>query len=202
MGWGQSKEKKPKKGKKNRITKEDEALLELKLKLRKVRDYQKKIDRVMSREEEIIKQCMLEGKKQQALRALRLRKQQEEMLKRSEGMYDNLQNLVNDIEAAQLQRDVFEGLKQGTALLQQLQQEVTLEDVEMLMDETRDAIEYQNRIDEAMGTSLNAAEEAELEDELDAILQAQQAAAMPAVPATALPKAEGAGEVEAEPELS
>jgi charged multivesicular body protein 6 len=51
---------------------------------------------------------------------------------------------VSQIEFLELESKVFEGIKEGNAVLQQLNEQMTIEDVENLMDETRDQIENVN----------------------------------------------------------
>lgn len=48
------------------------------------------------------------------------------------------------IEFAQVQSQVVEKLKSGNEILAQLQQELSLEEVEKLMADTAEAISYQN----------------------------------------------------------
>lgn len=51
-----------------------------------------------------------------------------------------------------------------------LQAETSLEDVENLMDETADAISYQNEIDHALSTQLSESDQIEIEAELELII--------------------------------
>lgn len=55
-------------------------------------------------------------------------------------------------------------------MLKELQKEMSLSDVEKLMDETADAIAYQNEIDELLSTRLSEAEVEDIERELDALV--------------------------------
>lgn len=48
------------------------------------------------------------------------------------------------IEFAQVEVRVVEGLKAGNRILRELQEEVRVDDVEKLMDDTAEAIAYQN----------------------------------------------------------
>jgi charged multivesicular body protein 6 len=50
---------------------------------------------------------------------------------------------------------VFEGLQRGNEVLKQIHSQMTLEDVEKLMDDTQEAIEYQNVKDSIVFISLN-----------------------------------------------
>ena len=50
---------------------------------------------------------------------------------------------MNDLEFAQVETKVVDGLKAGNASLKKLHQLLSIEDVEKIMDETREGIEYQ-----------------------------------------------------------
>lgn len=51
---------------------------------------------------------------------------------------------IDSIEFAQMEQKVFEGLKAGNDVLKAIHSEMTIEDVENLMLDTQEAIEYQN----------------------------------------------------------
>lgn len=56
---------------------------------------------------------------------------------------DNIQRMVDEIEFSQVELKVFEELKRGTQALKNIQSEMKIEDVEKLMEESREAMEYQ-----------------------------------------------------------
>lgn len=57
------------------------------------------------------------------------------------GRRNNVQTMT--IEFAMVEQQVFEGLQRGNEVLAELQQELSLEDVEKLMADTAEAIAYQ-----------------------------------------------------------
>lgn len=71
------------------------------------------------------------------------------------------------IEQAMVEKQVFAGLAAGNQVLKELHKEMSLADVEKLMDETADSIAYQNEIDELLSTRLSVADEEDIERELD-----------------------------------
>ena len=64
---------------------------------------------------------------------------------------------------------MLDGLKQGTDILQKLNQAMKLEDVDKIMDDTQDAIEYQRQVENALSGSLSAEDEDAIAAELDAL---------------------------------
>lgn len=67
----------------------------------------------------------------------------ESLLDKTDQQLDNLQQMVDNIEFAQIEMKVVEGLKTGNKCLEEMHKIMSLEDVEQIMAETQDAIEYQ-----------------------------------------------------------
>jgi charged multivesicular body protein 6 len=110
----------------------------------KLRQYQKKITVITSREKEIAKECLARGKKDKALLALRRKKYQESLLAKTDEQLEQLEKLTSSVEFALVQKDVVFGLQQGTQVLKQIHKEMGgLEAVEKLMGETEEAKAYQ-----------------------------------------------------------
>ena len=91
---------------------------------------------------------------------------------------------------------MIKGLEAGNATLKALQAETSLDAVQNLMDETHDAIDYQNQIDLALSTQLTESDQAEIEAELDSIINSManvtastnDALIFPQVPSQKLPQ--------------
>jgi charged multivesicular body protein 6 len=110
----------------------------------KLRQYQKKITVITSREKEIAKECLARGEKDNALLALRRKKYQESLLAKTDSQLEQLEKLTSSVEFALVQKDVVFGLQQGTQVLKQIHKEMGgLEAVEKLMGETEEARAYQ-----------------------------------------------------------
>ncbi|KAG0224809.1 Vacuolar protein sorting-associated protein 20 [Actinomortierella wolfii] len=151
-----------------KITSHDRAILDLKL------------DAVIAKELENAKSYLAKGEKKKALLALRRKKFQEGLLEKATMQMTNLDELTYSIEHAMMEKQVLDGLKAGNQVLKELHKEMSLADVEKLMDETHEAIAYQNEIDELLSTRLSVAEAEEIERELDELVAAELQ--MPDVP--------------------
>lgn len=91
------------------------------------------------------RQSLAAGDKPRALLALRRKKYQEQLLSRTDGQLQQLEQLVRNVEFAQIQKDVVFGLQQGTKVLKEIHAEMGgIERVELLMGESAEAIAYQN----------------------------------------------------------
>ncbi|KAH9937176.1 Snf7-domain-containing protein [Fomitopsis serialis] len=152
-----------------KITKQDHAILDLKLQRDKVRQYQKKIQEVLNREHEIAKQQLAAGHKDRALLALRKRKYQEGLLAKTDAQLENLDKLVSTIEFSLIEVSVLHGLQQGNEVLKQIHKEMNVESVEKLLEETAEAREYQREIDEMLANTLSAEDEEAVQSELQAL---------------------------------
>lgn len=143
---------------------------------------------------EVAKKLLSEGKKQQALIALKKKKLQEVHLARSQAQLDNISTLIDSVEFAQIEVKVFDALKAGNVALGQLHDAIGgVEAVEELLLDTEDAIARQNEIDEVLGQSM-AAEQIDEDDilaELDALeLEESGVQKLPNVPHHELPTKE------------
>ena len=110
----------------------------------KLRQYQKRITVVTTREKQIARECLARGEKDKALLALRRKKHQESLLANTDAQLEQLEKLTSSVEFALVQKDVVFGLQEGTKVLQQIHKEMGgLEAVEKLMGESEEARAYQ-----------------------------------------------------------
>jgi len=184
MGALFSKKEGAKKGP-SRVTEQDKAVLKLKQTRDKLKQYQKKIVLSQEKEREVAKECLRNGRKDKAMRLLKKKKYQDTLLAKTDTQLDNLDTLVNDLEFAQVEVKVMEGLKGGNEALSELHKIMTLDDVEKIMGDTEEAVAYQREIDDIMagGVGAEEADDDELLAELDVML-GTDVSDMPDVPVT------------------
>ncbi|KAI8081286.1 Snf7-domain-containing protein [Halteromyces radiatus] len=175
---------------KNKITSQDQAILNLKIQRDKLKQYQKKVNLVIEKEIQAAKVSLNQGNKKKALLALKKKKYQEQLLEKTEQQLLNLEELTQSIEYALVEKQVLEGLKNGNDVLKEIHKEMSLEDVERLMDDTADSIAYQNQIDDILSEQLTAEDEEEIMKELDQLRLEELDANLPSVPESELPKTE------------
>ncbi|KAG8739953.1 Vacuolar protein sorting-associated protein 20 [Ceratobasidium sp. 414] len=155
-----------------KISAQDRAIVDIKNQRDELKRYRRRIQTVLDREHAIAKESLANGNKRIALLALRRRKYQESMLQKTEGQLETLENLVSSIEFALLEKDILFGLQQGTKVLKSIHAETSLEDVEKLMEESAEAVAYQNEIDQMLTSHMTVDEEEAVQKEL-AQLQAE-----------------------------
>ncbi|KFZ66044.1 Charged multivesicular body protein 6, partial [Podiceps cristatus] len=121
-----------------------------------------------------------------AMLLLKKKRYQEQLLDKTENQISNLERMVQDIEFTQIEMKVIEGLKIGNECLNKMHQVMSIEEVERIMGETQDAVEYQRQIDEILAGSLTEEDEDAILEELNAITQEQME--LPEVPSEPLPE--------------
>nr|XP_023013767.1 charged multivesicular body protein 6-B [Leptinotarsa decemlineata]XP_023013768.1 charged multivesicular body protein 6-B [Leptinotarsa decemlineata] len=167
-----------KKKKTSRVTEQDKAILQLKQQRDKLKQYQKRIELSLSKDRDIAKKLLSGGQKDRAKLLLRKKRYQEQLLTKTDNQLDNLEKLTHEIEFAQVELQVVEGLKVGNDALKKVNDALNIEDIESILEETREGIEKQNEINELLSGKLTDEDEAAVEEELAAIITEQ----LPEVP--------------------
>lgn len=109
---------------------------------------------------------------------LRKKKYQENLLGTTDKEIEALEKLTNDLEFAQVQQQVLDGLKVGNEALKKIHEILTIDEVERIMDETREGIEKQQEIDAIISTGALSQED---EDSVAAELEELVASTLPAI---------------------
>lgn len=144
----------------------DKAVLELKRQRDRLKKYQKQLDVVIARETEMAKELLRKKDKRKAMLCLKKKKYQQQCLEKAEAQLLNLDEMVNAIEYAQIEQKVFEALTEGKDTLQKLNEQTSLEDVEKLMEDTAEAIAYQEELNDVLGGALTELDEEDVLSEL------------------------------------
>mmetsp|Transcript_19596 Transcript_19596/g.33633 ORF Transcript_19596/g.33633 Transcript_19596/m.33633 type:complete len:221 (+) Transcript_19596:179-841(+) len=181
MGSLLSKPKKPK----NRITAHDQAVLDLKVQRDKLRQYQKKIEVVIQREDEVVRELLQQKRKDRALVALKKKKYQQHLLSKADAMIENVEKMVDSIEFAQLETKVLDGLQAGNEALKSIQQELSVEKIEQLLADTADAIQQQQEIEALLSGKLSADDDADVLSQLAQLEAESLEESLPAPPQSA-----------------
>ncbi|XP_001606034.1 charged multivesicular body protein 6 [Nasonia vitripennis] len=166
----------------SRVTEQDKAVLQLKQTRDKLKQYQKRIEQNLERDREIAKKLLRNNQRERALLLLRKKKFQEQALIKADGQLDNLERMVHDLEFAQVEIKVVDGLKLGNEALKKLHAVLSIDEIEKVMDETREGVEKQQEIDELLSGALTDQEEVDVEAELDALITEEAEITTPEVP--------------------
>jgi len=109
----------------------------------KLKQYKKKILIVIEKDKEIARRLLKENKKDRAKLLLKKKRYQEQLIVKTDNQLDLVEQLVHDLEFTQVEMRVLESLKIGNNSLKEMHKLFTVEDVEQIMEETREGIEKQ-----------------------------------------------------------
>ena len=186
MGCVQTKKKDDNRNKESKISKEDKEIGQLLVTRDKVRQYNRRLDANISQCTEAVKACIRQKEKDKALLALRKKKYMQHQLENGQNSLLQLEQLIAEVESARVQQAVVQALKQGNEFLKRMNEQMPLDDVEALMQDTADAIEHQQRVGELLAQNGIA------EDDQDVLLEFEELGGteildLPEVPKHALP---------------
>lgn len=179
MGSGQSRSHK------RTITDVDRAVLALKTQKRKLGEYQKRVEGAIEREEQRAKDLVQCKKNKQALLALKKRKLHQQQLEKVCAWVLKVEESIVHIEQNQVQNDVYANLKRGNEALQILQKEVSLDDVDEILQDSSESAAHWEDINRALSDQLDAKQLGEVDDELkrmEKVMLDEELSALPAAP--------------------
>ncbi|KAI8905504.1 Snf7 family, partial [Gorgonomyces haynaldii] len=151
------------------VSTKDKSILQLKVQRDKLKQYEKQLMVVIDKEVAIAREQLRLKNHHAARLALAKKKYQEQLLEKTGQQLLTLEQLVGSIEYALVEQQVLKGLEEGNKVLKIIHQETSLDKVEKIMDDTRDAIEYQNEIQDLISNHLTEHDEEEIMKELDAL---------------------------------
>jgi len=168
-----------------KVTEKDRAVLELKRQRDKLKMYKNQLENVILRERAVARQLVQQIQatssadtkrllKVRAELALKKKKFQEVLIERTEKQLFNLDELVNNLEFAVVEQQVFKALQSGTQSLQKLNSQMSLDDIDQLMSDSADAIRYQEEVSAMLSKELSPVDEESVRAELEQLEKAQQ----------------------------
>lgn len=89
---------------------------------------------------------------------------------------ENLERLAADIEFAQIELQVVDGLKLGNEALQNINSMLDIEEIERILDETKEGADKQAEINSILSSVITEEDEEDILRELDDLVQAEDAA--------------------------
>ena len=158
----------------------DKAVLELKVTRDKLHKQKKKMLKESEKMTLNAKELLKAGKKDKAAMLLKMRRFREAEITRVEGQIANLETMVHDLQRVEMQAKVFESLKAGTEALKQLQELMPIDEVQKLMDENEEALQYSDEISSILA-KMNPEDEQRADDDLLAMIRELE---LPEAPST------------------
>lgn len=176
----------------SRVSEQDRAVLQLKQQRDKIKQYLKRLELGLEKDRELARKLLQEGRKERAKLLLRKKRFQEQCIERGHTQLENIDRLILDIETTQIEIEVVDSLKTGNDCLKSLNSLMSLEDVENILFETQESVEFQRQIDQliASGGGLSKEDESDILAELERITAESEPIqpSLPEVPTEPLPE--------------
>ncbi|XP_077288528.1 charged multivesicular body protein 6-B-like [Arctopsyche grandis] len=154
----------------SRVTEQDKAVLQLKQQRDKLKQYQKRIELNLEKDRQLAKTLLTNGKRERAKLLLKKKHYQEQLLSNTDSQLENLEKLVHDIEFAQIEIQVLDGLKTGNAALKKVHEVLNIDEIEQILEETKEGVDKQHEIDAILSGTLTEEDEMAVEAELEEML--------------------------------
>jgi len=168
----------------SKVSEQDRAVLQLKTTRDKIRQYQKRSEGTLVKDRLLAKELLQKGRKERAKLLLRKKRFVEEQLKNTDGQLENIEKMIMDVEFAQIELKVIDSLKIGNESLKQINDMMSIEDIECILDETQEAAEKQQEINALLSGSLAEDDMEAVEDELAALIADSIKKQLPEIPAS------------------
>ncbi len=188
MGALFSKKRKSAKQKVGGVDKHDRAVLELKNARDKLQRYRKKLDLEAVQLTRQAAQLVRNGRKDRALMTLKIKKFKITNAEKADAQLFQVKKTIDTVEWEKEQTAVVKALKVGRDALQALHAQMPLDEVQALMDDTAEALEYEEEVSRILAGAFSAGDEDSLENEFQTIqdeIEAEEIAELHGV----LPKA-------------
>ncbi|CAO4359980.1 unnamed protein product [Caenorhabditis nigoni] len=148
----------------------------------------KRKENCLEKERQLAKQLLKDGKKDRALLILKKKRYQENIIDQTLKHLSKIEQMVTDLEFAEVQQRVTEGLRQGNEALKKMNQLFDIDEIDKIMEETKEAAEYQEEISNMLSGQLSNADVSDVEKELEELLAAQVPVNLPEVPDHEMPE--------------
>ena len=186
-----------KKAKPVTINANEQAILKLKVVRDDIKRYIKKLENNAKTKREKAKEALQSKNKDRAKLNLRMEKMFQEQVKTAYGQLEMIETQINQIEAAQSQKDVMTVLQEGNAALKKLQEEVNVDKLQEISDDMEELKAKNDEITEFF-KERGIDEEESVNDELDKLIASVQSEANAELPSANKEKLEEEEEKEKE----
>jgi charged multivesicular body protein 6 len=149
------------------VSEKDKATLELKNARNRLKKYRKRLEIDSQKLTEQAKEHLRLQQRDRAMLLLRLRKHKEKTVDEINNQLITVMQQIEDLEWASISVQVLNAIKAGTSLLNAIHEEISVDDVQSLLDETNEAIEVENQINALLAGSISSLDDNDLLAELD-----------------------------------
>lgn len=105
---------------------------------------------------------------------LRKKKYQEKMLQNADSQLEAIEKMTSDLEFAVVEVDVLNTLKVGNEALKKVNEIMDIDEIERILDETKEGVEKQQEIDSLISGTLTEEDEEGVLEELDKLIEEEK----------------------------
>lgn len=156
------------------ITDQDKAIFQLKRQRDAIKQYQKRLATVAQKQHDLARQAMQDGKTEKAKFYLRSKKHQQLVIDTTYTQVENLEKLIGTIEFKLIEKDVMYGLQQGNATLKRLNQEMSVERIDGILDDLNEETVKVDEVLDMLGMQLSNKDETEVDEEFERMLREER----------------------------
>lgn len=152
----------------SKITAQDKAIFQMKQQRDKLKQYQRRINGIIERQTNSARDALKQGDKDKAKFYLKSKKHQQSIISRTYDQLENLENLLGTIEFKLIEKDVLYGLNEGNKVLTKLNNEMSTEKIDKILDALEDEKLRVDEVSDLLGAgNLNNREELEVDEEFE-----------------------------------
>ena len=148
----------------------DKAVLSVKVSRDKIKKYQARLEQDNEKETKLAIKLAKEGKRDRAKLVIKAKKAREAMITKADGMLITLQKQLNDLEQAKLTKSLADSLAQTNSVLKVMNEKLTVEMVEELMDENAEQADKIQEINDLLTSNMSEQDQLDAEDEYERLL--------------------------------
>lgn len=156
-----------------KITAQDKAIFQMKQQRDKLKQYQKRINVVITRQDQLAREALKKGDTERAKFYLKSKKHQRSVINKTYDQLDNLEGLIGTIEFKLIEKDVIYGLNEGNKVLMSLNNEMSIGKIDKVIDDLEDERLKVDEVSDLLGTTngLSNSEELEVDEEFNKLQQ-------------------------------
>ncbi|KAL7072340.1 hypothetical protein ACQ4LE_008665 [Meloidogyne hapla] len=155
------------------VSEQDKAILTAKMSRDRLKQICKRCEANIEKDKERARVHLREGRKSQALLLLKRKRYEETTVNQVLVYLDRITQMINSLEMAQLNVEVTERLKQGNEALKQINESISIEEVERIIEESREAEAFQEELAFLLRGKLSEEDEQAAEEEYEQLLASQ-----------------------------
>ncbi|CAD5212040.1 unnamed protein product [Bursaphelenchus xylophilus] len=155
-------------------------ILQLKLGRDQCKRRIKAFNNQLDQHKEMAKELLKNGRKDRALLMLKRKRFVETQMARVEAQLDKLEQVIADVEHAQMNNMILASLEKGRDALTEINKAYPIELAQKILEDSEEAAEYQQEITEMLSGQLNEIDLEDVEKEFDELIHVE----LPDVPET------------------